>query len=223
MRNAIQRLWKDNRGIATSLMEATLVVTIAAVLSSVAVITTSDQVSDANTTNSTTEVKLIGVSILSFMQDCGYAPAYLNGNATGPNDTITMVVQTGGSDPFDETKTWPSPKSGRESLDNQINHNDPGGSGIPYKRVGDIEWNKGKGWDGPYMSRLPDGDPWGDRYLCNVGFATSQGAIQANLPSGKRPAVFCISAGANRTIETKYIQAADEFQPGGDDQIFRIQ
>ena len=223
MRNLIQRLWTDNRGIATSLMEATLVVTIAAVLSSVAVITTSDQVSEADTTSSTSEVKLIGVSILSFMQDTGYAPAYLNGDATGPNDTITMIIQTEGSEPSDGTKTWPSDKSGRELLDNQIIHNNPGGSGIPYKRVGDFEWNKFKGWDGPYMSSLPDGDPWGDRYICNTGFGTSQGAAQANLSTGKRPAVFCLSAGANRTIETKYLQAADEFVSGGDDQIFRIQ
>jgi hypothetical protein len=157
------------------------------------------------------------------MQDTGYAPAYANGLATGPVDTVMMIMQSGGSEPSDGTKTWPSDKSGRESMDNQLNHNNPMGSGIPYKRVGDIEWNKSKGWDGPYMSRIPDGDPWGDRYMCNTGFATSQGLAQANLGTGKRPAVFCISAGANRTIETKYLQAADEFQPGGDDQIFRIQ
>jgi len=32
-----------------------------------------------------------------------------------------------------------------------------------------------------------------------------------------------ISAGANQTIETNFMQAADTFVAGGDDQVFRIQ
>jgi hypothetical protein len=73
------------------------------------------------------------------------------------------------------------------------------------------------------MSKLPSADPWDDKYLANTGLLTSQGVQFAELPPGRRPAVFVISAGMNRTIETRFLQAADEFQTGGDDIVFRIQ
>ena len=223
MRKRSQGFWKDNRGIATSLMEATLVITIAAVLSTVAIITSSDQVADAETTTSHSEVKLIGVSVLSFMQDTGYSPAYLAGNKIGPNDAIAAILGSDGSDPSDSTGTWPLKDGKRDQLTNHLTLNNPGESNIAYTRVGEISYARFQGWNGPYMSKIPAGDPWGDRYLVNIGFSTSQGAAAANMPIGRRPAVFVISAGPNRTLETKYLQAADEFVEGGDDEIFRIQ
>jgi len=216
-------LLKDNRGIATSLMEATLVITIAAVLSTVAVITSGDQVTDADINSGKSEVKLIGISVLSFMQDTGYAPAFLLGNKIGPNDGITMILESEGTDPDDSTGTWPLKDGAKDLLKHQIVENNPGDSKNPYIRVGDLSYARFQGWNGPYMSKVSAGDPWGDRYLVNIGFATSQGAAAANLPAGRKPAVFVISAGPNRSIETKYLQAADEFIEGGDDLIFRIQ
>lgn len=226
MRRRTATTWGNNRGIATSLMEATLVITIAAVLSTVAIITSSDQVSDADTTTGNSEVKLIGVSILSFMQDTGYAPAYLAGNKNGPSDTIAMILESEGSYPDDSTGTWPIGESANVTVDLLTNHltqNNPGNSKVSYLRFGEIDYARFQGWNGPYMSKIPAADPWGDKYLVNIGFATSQGAAAANLPAGRRPAVFVLSAGPNRSIETKYLQLADEFVEGGDDQIFRIQ
>jgi type II secretory pathway pseudopilin PulG len=223
MRRRSQGLWTDNRGIATSLMEATLVITIAAVLSTVAIITSSDQVSDADSQTSNSEVKLIGVSILSFMQDTGYSPAFLAGNRIGPTDAITMILASGGNDPDDATGTWPLTDGKVDLLEHHLTRNNPADSNVPYTRIGELTYARFQGWNGPYMSKLPSADPWGDKYLVNIGFATSQGAAGANLPKGKRPAVFVITAGPNQSIETKYLQAADEFVEGGDDQIFRIQ
>ena len=222
MRRPIQRFMADNRGIATSLMEATLVITIAAVLSSVAVAISSDQVADADRANSSSEVKLIGVSILAFMQDTGHAPAFRSGDAIGASDPFTPILETEGSDPDDTTGTWPGAEN-RDLLDNHLNRNNPAESGVAYVRPGEIAHARFQGWNGPYMSKLPAADPWGDKYLANTGFLTSQGVQQANLPQGKKPAVFVISAGANRSLETRFLQAADEFQSGGDDLVFRIQ
>jgi type II secretory pathway pseudopilin PulG len=223
VRTRIQKLLRDDRGLATSLMEATLVITIAAVLSSVAVITSSDQINDADINNGKAEAKLIGVSILSFMQDVGYAPAYLIGNKIGPNDAIAMILESEGTDPDDSTGTWPLKDATTDLLRNQIVSNNPGDSMTSYVRVGEIDYARFQGWNGPYISKVPAGDPWGGRYLVNIGFATSQGATGAKLPAGRKPAVFVISAGPNRSIETKYLQLADEFVEGGDDLIFRIQ
>lgn len=204
-------------------MEATLVITIAAVLSSVAVISSGDQVNNADLNNGKAETKLIGVSILSFMQDTGYAPAFLLGNKIGPNDGIAMILESEGTNPDDSTGTWPLKDGTMDFLQHQIVGNNPGDSKTSYVRVGELDYARFQGWNGPYMSKVPAGDPWGDRFLVNIGFATSQGAAGANLPAGRKPAVFVISAGPNRSIETKYLQAADEFVEGGDDLIFRIQ
>jgi hypothetical protein len=204
-------------------MEVSTVIAITAILASVAVVVSNQEISGANTQSGNSEVKLIGVSILSFIQDTGFAPAFLSGQSTGPNDGVVLVLQTTGADPSDATQTWPSTGESRDLLNNHIVQDNPAGSGIPYLRIGEISYARFKGWNGPYMSRLPSADPWGDRYLVNIGFATSQGAHLANLPTGKRPAVFVLSAGANRQIETNFIQAADEFVAGGDDQVFRIQ
>src|SRR4051812_26634789 len=223
MRRRNQSFWKDNRGIATSLMEASLVIAIAAVLSTVAIITSADQVADADTTTSHSEVKLIGVSVLSFMQDTGYSPAYLAGTSNGPNDSIVEILESEGSDPDDSTGTWPLKDGKTDLLSNHLTQNNPANSKVAYKRVGEISYARFQGWNGPYMSKIPAADPWGDRYLVNIGFSTSQGAAKANLPTGRRPAVYAISAGPNRSLETKYLQAADEFVEGGDDEVFRIQ
>lgn len=204
-------------------MEATLVITIAAVLSSVAIITSSDQVADADAQTGRSEVKLIGVSVLSFMQDTGYAPAYLAGNRNGPTDTVAMILESAGSTPDDATKTWPFADAKVDLLEHHLTRNNPGDSKVSYLRLGEIAHARFQGWNGPYMSRIPAGDPWGGKYLVNIGYATSQGAASANLATGRRPAVFVISAGPNRSIETKFLQAADEFVEGGDDEIFRIQ
>jgi len=203
-------------------MEATLVITIAAVLSTVAIISSSDQVADADTTTSHSEVKLIGVSILSFMQDTGYSPAYLAGTSNGANDSIVEILESDGSDPSDSTGTWSLKDKKTDLLTNHLTQNNPGNSKVAYKRVGEISYARFQGWNGPYMSKIPAADPWGDRYIVNIGFSTSQGAAKASFTTGRRPAVFVISAGPNRTLDTKYLQA-DEFVEGGDDEVFRIQ
>src|SRR5437868_10814918 len=134
MRRRTQGIWKDNRGIATSLMEATLVIAIAAILSTVAIVTSSDQVSDADSSKSHSEVKLIGVSVLSFMQDTGYSPAYLAGTSNGPNDAIVEVLESEGSDPTDSTDTWALKNRKTDLLTNHLTLNNPGSSKVGYKR-----------------------------------------------------------------------------------------
>ena len=223
MRTRLMQLWTDSRGLATSLIEVSTVIAITAILAAVALDLTSSEVTGANVQSGNSEIKLIGTSILSFIQDTGYAPAFQSGLAVGPKDPVFMVLQTGGADPVDLTKTWPTDTGVRDLLNNHIVQNNPGGSGIAYLLMGQISYARFKGWNGPYMSQLPRADPWGDKYLVNIGFATSQGELIANLPAGRRPAVYVLSAGANQTIETNFMQAADEFIAGGDDQVFRIQ
>jgi type II secretory pathway pseudopilin PulG len=221
MRRLIRKL-VDDRGLATSLIEATLVITIAAVLSSVALTFVEDHTADAQLNNAQAEVKLIGISVLGFIQDTGFAPLFRSGLQTGPNDPIYSVLETTGSEPSDLTGTWSTDPNGRDQVYNHLVGNLPGSLTPGYRRVGEFAYARFKGWNGPYISKLPPSDPWGDKYLVNIGLM-QRTLAQNEFAAGRRLAVFVISAGPDRAIQTRFEQFADAFVAGGDDVIFRIQ
>jgi hypothetical protein len=161
------------------------------------------------------------------MHDTGWAPAFKSGDARGPQDDIFFVLQSDGKDAgVDASQDWPTNASQRDRLENQLIKNQPGGSGAAYPRMGEISYSRFKGWNGPYTTTFPSSDPWGDRYLVNVQLLTAKG-VQLDhtltLGVGQRPAVFVVSAGPNRQLETKFDQVAEQFAAGGDDVVFRIQ
>jgi hypothetical protein len=232
---AWRRCLNDERGIATSLIEATTVVAIAAVLTGVALVAATERVDDANLANGQGEVKLIGVSILSFMQDNGFPPVFRSGAARSAENEIFMILD-GGSEPDDATGQWS--QGLRDHFDHHLVHNTPGTDSVtavvtPYPRMGQLTDRFGelvsrtRGWNGPYMARIPPADPWDGKYLSNVGLLSPRGREMGqtvfNLPEGSPPAVFVISAGPNRSIETKMAQPTELFVVGGDDIVFRIQ
>lgn len=221
------RSTRGDSGMATSLLEAALVIAILAVVSSVALVAAMQHLEDARLSRATADVEMIGISIQSFMHDTGWAPAFKNGNSRGPQDPIFLVLESRGSDaPVTASLDWPTNQTQFEQLENQLIKNQPGGTGMAYPRMGQISYARFKGWNGPYLTSMPSSDPWGDRYLVNVQLLTPQG-VQTDstltLATGQRPAVFVISPGPNRQLETKFDQVAEAFVAGGDDVVFRIQ
>ena len=95
---------------------------------------------------------------------------------------------------------------------------DPDGAGT---------YNAEHAWRGPYVPGPIGADPWGNRYRVNVQLLTPKGiqlaASSLVLGVGQRAAVFVISSGPNRILDTAFLQTADAFVAGGDDLIFRIQ
>jgi type II secretory pathway pseudopilin PulG len=215
------------RGVATSLLEAAIVIAITAVIATVAVGGAMRYVDDARISRATADTQTIGITIQSFMHDTGWAPAFKSGIARGPQDDIFFVLQSDGNDPLVQpSQDWPTDASRKDRLENQLIKNLPGGSGPAYPRMGEIPYSRFKGWNGPYTASFPSSDPWGDRYLVNVQLLTSRGVqLDHNLTLGvgQRPAIFVVSAGPNRQLETKFDQVAEQFAAGGDDVVFRIQ
>jgi len=84
---------RDNRGIATSLLETALVIAIVAVISSIALVSAIAHIEDAKISRAMADAEIISVSIHSFMHDTGFAPAFKNGNAHGPEDGILPCLQ----------------------------------------------------------------------------------------------------------------------------------
>jgi hypothetical protein len=78
------------------------------------------------------------------------------------------------------------------------------------------------GWNGPYVTSELGSDPWGRRYLVNIGMIdTSAGTV--TVAGTVKAAVWVLSAGPNGTIETPYTQSVLTAQLYGDDIGQRIQ
>jgi type II secretory pathway pseudopilin PulG len=223
-----------NRGVATSLIEAVLVIGIVAVITGMALTAAMDRLEDARVSRAMADAEMIGISIHSFMHDTGFAPAFKSGDALGPDAEIFSVLASGGSKPgMDASLNWPTEDEEYERLENQLIRNRPGyseeteESGEPYPRIGQISHARFKGWNGPYVARMPTSDPWDNKYLVNVQLLTAKGVQMAQpvltLGVGQRAAVFVVSAGADRQLDTRFDQIADAFTAGGDDIVYRIQ
>ena len=124
------QLVTGENGIATSLLEAALVIAIVAVLSSIALVAAIRHIEDARLSRAMADAQIVGISIHSFMHDTGFAPVFKNGNARGPEDQMFLVLQSDGSDPeVDSSLHWPAEANARDRLENQLMKNQPGGTG----------------------------------------------------------------------------------------------
>lgn len=97
-----------------------------------------------------------------------------------------------------------------ELLDHHLRENRP-----PYPEAAD---GIGPGWKGPYLTKVVEGDPWGNRYMLNVG-CSRLGAGHGS----DRCAVFAISAGPDGIIQTPFEQPIAGAAVLGDDLAVRIQ
>jgi hypothetical protein len=78
------------------------------------------------------------------------------------------------------------------------------------------------GWNGPYLSALLPGDPWGKQYMVNARWLDG-GSTAADSSGHARRAVYIVSAGANGVVETPYEQKITDARVWGDDLVIRIQ
>jgi type II secretory pathway pseudopilin PulG len=63
-------------------------------------------------------------------------------------------------------------------------------------------------------------DPWGNRYLVNIGAARGLDALRSGAPPAR--AIWALSAGANGIIETPFDQPGATATVGGDDVAVRV-
>jgi type II secretory pathway pseudopilin PulG len=179
---------------------------------------------DAQRTQAQNDANRIAEAIGKFLQDVGIPP-YKN-NTSSPK---SQVKQAGdfdcliGNDGFNHTTatdetaadSWTSSggvqcqseNATRDTLENHLITNTPGGSATKaYGTTGKTAWK------GPYLPSIPQ-DPWGNKYLVNIG----------KLDPSVNKAVWAISAGPDGNLETSAdANAASSFAAGGDDIIARV-
>jgi type II secretory pathway pseudopilin PulG len=194
-----------------TLMEIIVILGVIAVLTTVLAPMVVAYLEDAYRARAESDVRQIAAAILKFHQDTGRFPYHDDGDESGA--APDFVLLTGPGDvPADGAPPaqWAPGSSARDSLDNQLQRNEPGGDPAParkYSTTGRFAWR------GPYLRSLGD-DPWGTQYVVNVG----------KLQPGLRKQAWVISAGPNRTIDTRFdVATTDAPALGGDDIGARLQ
>ena len=193
------------RGI--TLVEATIVVTVAAILSAAAAPIASRTLDRARLARAFDDSKAIKTAIGNLLLEfTTFSPFTTTGLAGGA--TVQMLVSdgdtprtlgAGGSalwdDPVDPAAAQPV-----DFLERHLVTNTPGGAGA-YTTGG------GTPWRGAYISAPIDPDPWGNRYAVNV----------LHLRTSTTNDVFVMSAGPDEEIDTAF--TVDGATPGDDDII----
>lgn len=198
-----------------TLIELTVVLAVIVTLALVLTPSIANFINDARVAKAQNDCQTIASGIYQFFRDTGYFPQWRmahNGGPGLPADRLQLLVSRGNPPVEDVPTLWSTGVAG--GLADQLINNTPGYVlKTPSSQFG---------WNGPYFSSDIGADPWGNRYLVNIGLIdTSPGAATA---SGQpKMVVWVLSAGANGTIETPFTQPILNFAKGGDDIFVRIQ
>jgi hypothetical protein len=239
------RTLTDARGVATSLMEAAATIAVGTVLAGVAISGGLDAIDHSKVEAAKSDVAVLGQAIMNFVKDTNVYPMFKDGMKTGPDDEFFAVLASeNGTYPSpDEGDTWViqtplfyPPRSDRfghqmalthDSIEGHLVSNiiSNGTTQSSYPVRGFLVADPNRGWNGPYVDRLPKTDPWGNKYLINMQEFSTKHIRQFHKIVGQplpRRVVLVLSAGPNRLIETSSEQLFETFQVRGDDIAFRI-
>lgn len=198
-----------------TLIELTVVLAVIVTLALVLTPSIANFINDARVAKARNDCQTIGSGIFQFYRDTGFFPLWRIAQNGGPGlpANKVQVLASRGNLPLEDVPTlWSTGAQG--DLAEQLVTNGPGYTlKTPTSQFG---------WNGPYFSSDIGADPWGNRYLVNIGLVdTSPGA--ATLSGQPKLAVWVLSAGPNGTIETPYRLQILNAATAGDDLAFRVQ
>jgi prepilin-type N-terminal cleavage/methylation domain-containing protein len=203
-------------GMGFTLIEVTVVLAVIVTLALVLTPSIANSINDARVARARNDCQTIAAGIYQFFRDTGYFPVSKTARAGGTvavADRLQLLVSGGNVPAEDVPSAWTTAVAG--SLVDQLVINAPGYS----MRTPTSQF----GWNGPYFSSELASDPWGNRYVVNIGLIdVSPGAVTA---AGRpKMAVWVLSAGPNGIIETPFASSIlVAARPGGDDIGTRIQ
>lgn len=185
-----------------TLIEATIVLIVVAILSAVAAPIASRTIDRAKLTRAKDDADAIVTAINDFLTDfTSFTPFTVTGTSGGT--TVQMLVSDGDIPALGTgSSSWTSVVNTASSpivdfLERHLVTNTPGGTGA--YAIG------APGWRGAYVTPPFDPDPWGNRYAVNVLY----------LRSTTTNDVFVLSAGPDEQVDTPF--TVNGATPGGDD------
>lgn len=198
-----------------TLIELTVVLAVIVTLALVLTPSINNFINDSRAARARNDCQTIAAAIVQFYRDTGFFPQWTAAQAGGaglPAARLQLLVSGGGAPLEDVPTLWTTGEGG--PLADQLMNNRPGYT----LRTPSSQF----GWNGPYVSSELGPDPWGRRYVVNVGLIdTSPGTVTGT--GSVKSAVWVLSAGANGTIETPFSQSVLAAQLYGDDIGQRIQ
>lgn len=245
IRRAFWKTLKDARGVATSLMEAAATIAVGTVLAGVAINGGLDAINHSKVEAAKSDVAVLGQAVMNFFKDNNVFPMFRDGQQTGPEDAFFAVLASENGtypspDPGDtwviQTPLFYPPITGKFGHQMALTHDSLEGHLVNnvitnvtktslYPVRGFIVADVNRGWNGPYVDRLPKTDPWGNKYMINMQEFSTKHIRELHALVGQplpRRVVLILSAGPNRQIETSAEQLFENFQIRGDDIAFRI-
>lgn len=205
---------RGERGV--SLIEATIVLTMASILAAAAAPSVSRTLAQSRLSRAASDTQAIKTAINNFLTEFTvFTPAAFTSTGATGGDTMEILVSDGDVPPLSATI------SGLGAPDS--NWSELVGCCAGAVDVGFLEahlvTNTGlggvgsystaaSGWRGAYISAPVDPDPWGNRYAVNVEYL--RGASTAND-------VFVLSAGPDEEVDTEYSFTTGGARPGDDD------
>jgi prepilin-type N-terminal cleavage/methylation domain-containing protein len=198
-----------------TLVELTVVLAVIVTLALILTPSVTNFISESRLARAHTDSQTIASAVVQFYRDTGFFPQWAVAQAGGPGPAQQrlQLLITPGTAPMEASPSpWTTGTSGL--LADQLTANGPG---YAMRTV-----TSAFGWNGPYVSTEFRPDPWGNRYIVNIGLIDSSVGVINELGQPKA-AVWVLSAGPNRIIETPYLQPVTAASAGGDDIVFRIQ
>lgn len=198
-----------------TLVELTVVLAVIVTLALILTPSIANFITDSRMARARTDCQTIATAVVQFYRDTGFFPQWAVASGGGPGLTQMrlQLLVTGGKLPLEDVPTpWSTGQAGL--LADQLLINAPG---YTLRTPSSLY-----GWNGPYLSSEVRSDPWGNRYVVNIGLIDVSSGVQT-FTGRPKSAVWVLSAGPNGTIETPFAQPVTTAVTGGDDIAFRIQ
>lgn len=213
MPNSRESKARSRRGF--TLIELTVVLAVIVTLALILTPSIANFINDSRVARARSDCQTIASAVVQFYRDNGFFPqwpAAVAGGAGLAQRRVSLLVSPGRIPAEGTPSFWTTGTS--DLLNNQLMGNGPG---YALRTV-----TSQYGWNGPYFSSELGSDPWGNRYMVNIGLMdVSQGTQQVG--GATKSAVYVLSAGPNGTVETPYAQNILAATYGGDDIGIRIQ
>jgi type II secretory pathway pseudopilin PulG len=231
----------SERGV--SLVEASIVLSVFAILTAMLAPAIGGYVSDAQHAAAKKDIEVIGTAVTRMLSDVGEAwvlrdgnggaattpPSHAAGNRVdllvggGTVPTVAVARATAGADWDDVVDN-----AAVQRLEYYLVQNTPSNLvANAYRTASSMSvatefdpdsgalYNAEHAWRGAYLPGPIEPDPWGTRYAVNVEFLAR--ALGAG-PSGNVNDVFVLSAGPDRVVDTRF--DVDGATPGNSDLLF---
>jgi type II secretory pathway pseudopilin PulG len=212
-----------------SLVEATIILLVLMLLTSVLAPSIFDYFRDAQTVKVKEDCEAIGITVARLVRDVGpclrkvagpgFVPCDINNRvdllySDGPPNYLFVpanVTTPAFNNAFVNTVNWNTDNPANPNADSMVNQFTTNAPMYAVPGAPEMQHtypSMGLGWRGAYLPSPIGPDPWGRRYLVNSAFLAPAQVLSPPIPLdpdggvGWNRDVFCISAGPNQLYET---------------------